>query len=100
MKEQNTMTNSSQNSFLVVAALAGALSMTTTQSFARDEEHPSMSITMRQTYDYFSTYVQETRYMNPNKKSFRERYTRMVNSEWFKKTYDNKSVGDIIEVDY
>ena len=98
-KEQDTMTSSSQNSFLMMAALAGALSMTTTPIYAREEQGLA-SVVLEQTYDYSTTYVQEIRYTNPNRKSFRERYARMVKSEWFKKTYDNKSVGDIIEVDY
>jgi len=98
-KEQNTMTNSSQNSFLMMAALASALSMTTTPIYAR-EEQALVSVVMEQTYDYSATYVQDIRYTNPDKKSFRERYARMVKSEWFKKAYNDKSVGDIIEVDY
>ena len=98
-KEQNTMTSSSQNSFLMMAALASALSMTTTPAFARDKQD-RVCVMMEQTYDYTSTYVHETRYANPNKKSFRERYARMVKSEWFKKVYEDKSVGDILEVDY
>lgn len=98
-KEQNTMTNSSQNSFLMMAALASALSMTTTPIYAH-EEQALVSVVVEQTYDYSTTYVQEIRYTNPDKKNFRERYARMVKSEWFQKAYNNKSVGDIIEVDY
>ena len=98
-KEQNTMTSSSQNSFLMMAALAGALSMTTTPLFSRDEQVPA-SVVVEQIYDYSTTYVQETRYTNPDKKNFREYYARMVKSAWFKRAYDNKSVGDIIKVDY
>ena len=98
-KEQNTMTSSSQHSFLMVAALAGALSMTTASAYAR-EEQVLASVATEQTYDYSATYVQETRYTNPDKKSFRERYAQMAKSEWFKRTDENKSVGEIIEVDY
>ncbi len=93
------MTSSSQNSFLMVAALAGALSMTTTSVYARDEQVPA-SVATEQIYDYSATNVQETRYTNPDKKSFRARYAKMAKSEWFKNAYENKSVGEIIEVDY
>lgn len=98
-KEQNTMTSSSQNTFLKMAALAGALSMTMTPVLARDE-HAMASVVAVQTYDFSATYVQEARYASPQKKNFRERYAQMTKSEWFKKAYSNKSVGDIIEVDY
>ena len=98
-QEQNTMTSSSQNAFLRMAALAGALSMTMTPVLARDEQVMD-SVVMAQTYDYSATYVQETKYVSPKKRNFRERYAQMAKSEWFKKAYNNKSVGDIIEVDY
>ena len=98
-KEQNTMTSSSQNTFLKMAALAGALSMTMTPALARDEQ-AMVSVVTVQTYDYSTTYVQEVRYVSPPKKNFRKRYAQMTKSEWFKKAYSNKSVGDIIEMDY
>ena len=93
------MTSSSQNTFLKMAALAGALSMTMTPVLARDEQAMA-SVVAVQTYDFSATYVQEARYASPQKKNFRERYAQMTKSEWFKKAYSNKSVGDIIEVDY
>ena len=32
------------------------------------------------------------------KKDFRERYKRISKSEWFKKAYDGKSIGEVIPI--
>ena len=37
--------------------------------------------------------------INKTKKNFRELYKKLVQSRWFKKTYDDKSVGEIIKVE-
>lgn len=34
-----------------------------------------------------------------NKKDYRERYNKIAESEWFKKTHENMSVGEIIEIE-
>lgn len=97
-KELSTKTSSSQNCLLMMA-LASSLSMTTSPAPAHAHEKQTMSM-IEQTYDYSATYVQETRYVSPKKKSFRKRYARMAKSDWFKRAYDNKSIGDVIDVDY
>ena len=33
------------------------------------------------------------------KKNFKESYKKLVQSTWFKRIYENKSVGEIIEVE-
>ena len=33
------------------------------------------------------------------KKNFRELYKKLVQSKWFKKTYEDKSVGEIIKME-
>jgi hypothetical protein len=33
------------------------------------------------------------------KKNFRDRYAKAAQSEWFKKAYDNRSIGDIMGLD-
>ena len=35
----------------------------------------------------------------PEKKDYRERYKRIAESEWFKKAYHNKSIGEIIPIE-
>lgn len=95
-KELSTKTSSSQNCLLMMA-LASSLSMTTSPTRAHEGQTMSM---IEQTYDYSATYVQETRYVSPKKKNFRKRYARMAKSDWFKRAYDNKSIGDVIDVDY
>ena len=98
-KEQNILTNCSQNYFIKMATLASAFSMTT-YPIQAGNNHILDSVVIEQTYDYFTTSVQETRYVTPGKKNFREHYAHMVKSKWFKRAYDNKSVGDVIDVDY
>lgn len=39
----------------------------------------------------------ETKYKN--KPNFREKYENITNSDWFKKAYEDKSVGDIIKIE-
>lgn len=98
IKEPNTMIHSSQSAFIVMATLAGALSMSTTIYSREEQVVPSKTI--EQTYGYSTTYVQEIRYYNPDRKNFHAKYAKMTKSQWYKKGYENKSVGDIIEVDY
>ena len=37
--------------------------------------------------------------MGQNKKSYRERYKRIGESEWFNEHYENKSLGETIEIE-
>lgn len=37
--------------------------------------------------------------MGQNKESYRERYKRIGESEWFKEHYDGKSLGETIEIE-
>ena len=32
-------------------------------------------------------------------KDFRDRYKRIAKSDWFKRTHDNMSVGEVIKID-
>ena len=42
---------------------------------------------------------EENRMVWVRPKSLKERYARMAESEWFKKAYENQSIGEIIEVE-
>ena len=37
---------------------------------------------------------------SPRKRSFKEKYAKVVMSGWFKRAYDGKSVGEMKEVEY
>lgn len=99
-RNQDTMTLSSQNSFWM-AALASFLSITagTGTVYACDERQISPSIVVRYNYSLPSTNVQSVVYASPRKKNFRESYAKMAKSKWFKEAYENKSVGELIEIE-
>lgn len=96
-----TMTHSSQHGLLFAAALFGVLTLDTTPApLPVREDYLSTGVAVDCLFDYSSTWVMAATYANPRKKNFRERYARMATSSWFKRTYENKSVGDLIAVDY
>lgn len=43
--------------------------------------------------------LQDKIYLFPKKRNFRERYKRLSQSKWFKKTYSGKTLGEIITVE-
>lgn len=94
-KETNTTGYNSQKWFVMTTV--AALSMVPATSFSKDEDYDTMSI--RQTHHFYSTQTIQKTYSGTKKKSFRERYAKMARSESFKKAYENKSVGDIIETE-
>lgn len=38
-------------------------------------------------------------YVFPRERNYREKYKKMVQSEWYKSTYHNKSVGDLMRIE-
>lgn len=43
--------------------------------------------------------VEQFKDIGPSVKDFCEQYKKVTKSEWFKKTYQDKSVGETIEID-
>lgn len=97
-RNQDTTTLSSQNSFRM-AALASLLSITAQPMCACDERQISPSIVVGYSCNLSSTNARTAVYASPRKKNFREAYAKMAKSKWFKEAYENKSVGELIEIE-
>jgi len=58
---------------------------------------PSIEITC---YKSLDTTFPRRNYVFPKQKNYREMYKNMVAAEWYKQAYHNRSVGDLMRVEY
>lgn len=93
------MTKSSQSVYALMAMTMTALSVNANAS------NLNHSLTANAySFAYASSasetpILQDKTYLFPKKKNFRERYKRLSQSKWFKKTYNGKTLGEIITVE-
>lgn len=101
---EDTKTNSSQgfglNKYGVFAmSLATVFSV---NAIAQDStEIPTVcnGIAMQTTIDYKETVGINKTYSFPTKKNFRDRYRRIAQSDWFKKTHSGMSIGEVMTIE-
>lgn len=97
--DKTTMTKSSQSFYAFMAMTMTALSVN-----ANACELNSDFTANACSFAYTSSasdepILQDKIYLFPKKKNLRERYKRLSQSKWFKKTYKGKTLGEIITVE-
>ena len=103
--DKSTMTISSQNFLTAKRGAIMAMTLTTALTMnANNYEDNQLLMTDGETLAYNqviceNTATQNKTYVLPQKKNFRERYKRISQTKWFKRTYKGKTLGEIITVE-
>lgn len=100
------MTASSQSFFLAKKSALMAMTMTAlTITVNVNADDMSRSVTSNGNFLAYTNSAsvtpisQDKVYLFPKKKNFRARYRRLSKSEWFKNTYNGKTLGEILTVE-
>ena len=94
--DKTTMTKSSQSFYAFMAMTMTALSVNANASDL-NSDFTANACSFAYTSD--EPILQDKIYLFPKKKNLRERYKRLSQSKWFKKTYNGKTLGEIITVE-
>lgn len=103
--DKSTMTTSSQNYLLTKRGALMAMSLTTALTINANSNYdcnPQMTDGKVLAYNVMSnenTTSPDNIYVLPEKKNFRERYKRISQTKWFQRTYENKTLGEIITIE-
>lgn len=101
--ETDTMTISSQSFWL---NKHGVFALSIVSAFSVNSKAQDLSeVTMGSCFAVITelssteTFNTDKIYSFPTKKNFRERYKRIAQSEWFKKTHSSMSIGEIMTIE-
>lgn len=100
--DKTTMTKSSQSFYAFMAMTMTALSVNANASELNSDftaNACSFAYTSSASSASDEPILQDKIYLFPKKKNLRERYKRLSQSKWFKKTYNGKTLGEIITVE-
>lgn len=98
------MTNSSQsfwpNKYGIFAiSLASAFSVNAFAQESTEDVSVDSRISIQTELNYTATLDTDKTYSFSTKKNFRDRYKRIAQSEWFKKTHSGMSIGEIMTIE-
>lgn len=104
MRMEDTTTVSSQSFWLnkygiLTMSLASAFSVNAMPKDSTDSYTADNSIAIRAELRKAETLGTDKTYTFLTKKNFRERYKKIAQSEWFKKTHSGMSIGEIMTID-
>lgn len=84
---------------ILTVSLASAFSVNATPKESADSFTAVSSISIQMEMRYAETLGTDKTYTFSTKKNFRERYKRIAQSEWFKKTHSGMSIGEIMTIE-
>lgn len=98
------MTNSSQSFWLnkygiFAVSLASAFSVNAFAQESKENISADSSILIQKVLNYTETLGTYKTYSYSKKKNFRDRYKRIAQSEWFKKTHSGMSIGEVMAIE-
>lgn len=101
---EDTMTNSIQflgsNKYGIFAlTLASAFSVNVLAKESVDVNSADSSNLIRTELNFTETFSIDNTYSFSAKKNFRDRYKRIAQSDWFKKTHSGMSVGEVMTIE-
>ena len=101
---EGKMTNSSQSFWLnkygvFALSLASAFSVNAFAQESTEDISADSCIPVQTELNYTETPGTDKTYSFSTKKNFRDRYKRIAQSEWFKKTHSGMSIGEIIAIE-
>ena len=101
---EDTRTNSSQGFWLnkygiFAISLASAFSVNAFAQDSTEDVSADSCISIQTDLNYIETFGINKTYSFSTKKSFRDRYKRIAQSEWFKKTHSGMSIGEVMTIE-